>query len=803
MALLKAMRLHALSFAAGVVLVQVQERLPELLTLCLLSMGLALVAFLRARWAPSRGCTRARLRHALGRVLVFALVFSVGFGWAALRAHWRLADELRTDLEGVDVGVVGLVADLPQAMDDALRFRLDLDTVVDGVPRRLLLSWYSPRASDSALPTLRAGERWRFVVRLKRPHGLYNPGGFDYEAWLLERGVRATGHVRSGAQRLDAEFSRPMDAVHRLREGVRERFIGVLGEAPYAGILIALVIGDQRGIPSAQWEVFRRTGVAHLVAISGMHISLVAALIGGSIGWLWRRFSWLMLRCPVRKAQALAAVLAGTSYALLAGLGIPVQRALLMLLVVVIALYRGRAIVPSRVMALALVVVLAVDPWACLSGGFWLSFGAVAAIGFVLGGRRAAANAWWAALRIQLAVTFALMPLLVLLFQSLPLLSPLANAVAIPLVSFIVTPLVLLAATLQLEFPLLWAHQVTAWMMQWLQWLAAFEPGYWRQSAPPLWLGVLAVLAVAGAMLPRGTPGRLAALAVLTGLLAWPPVRPPVGSFVARVLDVGQGLAVHVQTANHDLMFDTGPPFGAHADAGSRVVLPYLNALGVGRLDALVLSHDDSDHAGGASSIATALEVQRWWASDTGAVARRVGVALAVSVQRCSSGEQWVWDGVSFVFLHPGGDTSSLPGKRHDNDQSCVLRVSNASGALLLLGDVEAAGEAALRVRHGDAALAADVLVSAHHGSRSSSSPALVEATLPEAVIHSAGHRNPFGHPHPEVWARWAAAGARNWRTDSQGAVEAVFDADASVSPNGGVRVNAQRLRAPRYWHGR
>ena len=793
------MRIHALSFAAGVVLAQMQARLPDVLTLCLLAMGLILLSLLCARWAPSQARDRTRLLPLLRTGLVFALVFSVGFGWAALRAHWRLADELRSDLEGVDVEVVGFVADLPQVMDDALRFRFDLDPVVDGVPRRLLLSWYPARGSASVLPGIRPGERWRFVVRLKRPHGLYNPGGFDYEAWLLERGVRATGHVRSGAQRLDDGLSRPMDGVHRLREAVRERFVGALGDAPYAGILVALVIGDQRGIPVVQWEVFRRTGVAHLVAISGMHISLMAALLGGSVGWLWRRSSWLMLRCPVRKAQALAAVLAGTSYALLAGLGIPVQRALLMLLVVVIALYRGRAIVPSRVMALALVVVLAVDPWACLSAGFWLSFGAVAAIGFVLGGRRAAANAWGAALRIQLAVSFALMPLLVLMFQSLPLLSPLANAVAIPLVSFIVTPLVLLAATLQVEFPLLWAHQVTAWMMQWLHWLAAFEPGYWRQSAPPLWLGVLGVLAVAGAMLPRGTPGRLAALAVLTGLLAWPPARPPAGSFVARVLDVGQGLAVHVQTANHDLLFDTGPPFGAHADAGSRVLLPYLSALGVGRLDALVLSHDDSDHAGGANSIATALEVQRWWASDRGAVARRVELALAAPVQRCSSGEQWVWDGVSFRFLHPGGETLSVPGKRHDNDQSCVLRIANASGTLLLLGDVEAAGEAALRLRHGDAVLSADVLVSAHHGSRSSSSPALVEATLPEAVIHSAGHRNAFGHPHPEVWARWAAAGARNWRTDSQGAVEAVFSSDAAT----GVRVSAQRLRAPRYWHGR
>ncbi len=793
------MRMHALSFAAGVVLLQMQERLPALVIICLTVAGLAMVLTLFARCSVPEWRLASRHRQWLLVAVTYALAFTVAYGWAALRADLRLADELRTELEDVDVEVSGFIAELPQSLDDAQRFRFDVDAAVDGVPRRLLLSWYPLRGAGSALPTIKAGERWRFVVRLRRPHGFYNPGGFDYEAWLLERGLRATGYVRSGAQRLDAGVSRPMDAVHRLRDILRERFAGVLGDAPYAGILVALVIGDQRGILPTQWEAFRRTGVAHLVAISGMHISLVAALVGGALGWAWRRSAWLMLCCPVRKAQALAAAVAGTSYALLAGLGIPVQRALIMLLVVVIALYRGRAIVPSRVMMLALVVVLAFDPWACLSVGFWLSFGAVAAIGFVLGGRRAQQNAWRAAIRIQLAVTLALMPLLVLLFQSMPLLSPLANAVAIPMVSFIVTPLVLLSAISQLEFPLLWAHQVTAWMMQWIEWLAAFEPGYWRQPAPPLWLGLLALLAVGGAMLPRGTPGKVAALAVLAALLAWPPPRPPSGSFVARVLDVGQGLAVHVQTANHDLLFDAGPPYGPRADAGSRVVVPYLSALGVWQLDGLVLTHDDSDHVGGAASIAEALAVGRWWAPDLASVARRVVSSVSAPVERCISGDHWDWDGVSFSFLHPDDGALSAPDTRHDNDRSCVLRIGNASGTLLLLGDLESGGEAALRLRYGDAALAADVLVSAHHGSRSSSSPAFVEATLPEAVIHSAGHRNAYGHPHPAVWARWAGAGARNWRTDSQGAVEAVFDADAAA----GVRVSAQRLRAPRYWHGR
>ncbi|WP_083953638.1 DNA internalization-related competence protein ComEC/Rec2 [Thauera butanivorans] len=787
-----------MSFAGGVVLLQGQAQLPDIAMIGLAAAVFASLWVIGRHFIGSKAGEVGRARAVWGFVrgsAAIGLAFVLGFGWAALRADWRLADELRGDLEGVDIELTGYVADLPQALDEGVRFRFEPDAAVEGVPGKLLLSWYRPRGSTEAPPAVKPGERWRFTVRLKRPHGFHNPGGFDYEAWLLERELRATGYVRSGARRLEAVDIRAMDAVHRLRDAVRERFTAVLGDAPHGGILVALVIGDQRGIPSEQWESFRRTGLSHLVAISGMHITLVATVMGAALGGVWRRLPWLVLRCPVRRVQALAAVLAGTGYALLAGMGIPVQRALIMLFVVAIAVYRGRSILPSRVLVLALLAVLVTDPWACLSAGFWLSFGAVAAIGFVLGGRQHGAIGWRAAVRVQLGISLALLPLLVLLFQALPLLSPVANALAIPLVNFVITPLALLAALLPLDFLLHWGHMATVLLMVWVEWLAAFEPGYWRQPAPPMWLGMLAMLAVAGAMLPRGTPGRLAALAVLAALLVWPPPRPEAGGFVVRVLDVGQGLAVHVQTASHDLLFDTGPPYGAHADAGSRVVLPYLQALGVRSLDGVVLSHDDSDHVGGARSIAGALDVERWWSSgEAAAIAGDVAM-----VTPCVSGMRWNWDGVEFAFLHPDGEAPRPAGGRHDNDRSCVLRVANPAGVLLLLGDVESAGEQAMLARHGEAALAADVVVSGHHGSRSSSSAALVDATLPQAVIHSVGHRNTFGHPHPQVWARWAAAGARNWRTDSQGAVEAVFAADADA----GVGLRAQRLREPRYWHGR
>ncbi|CAH1748445.1 Putative DNA uptake/competence protein [Thauera humireducens] len=807
------MRRFAASFALGVVVLQMQPDLPGaegalgvvlgvVLALALvLAQGPAAAAMLLSLGSRGTGTRTAGRSWSFGqRCVVLACAAVLGFSWAAVRADWRLADALRSDLEGRDVMVAGRVSALPQLLDEGVRFHFELASPPEGVPRHLLLSWYRPRDRMAALPVVRAGEAWRFSVRLKRPHGQANSGGFDYEAWLLEQGVRATGHVRGSAERLAAEPGSAMQWIHRLRGDIRERFIVALGDRPYSGMLIALAIGEQRGIPPAQWEVFRRTGIAHLVAISGLHITLVATVAGAVAGWVWRRRTALVLRWPVRKAQAIAALGAAAAYGLLAGLGIPVQRALIMLAVVVAALLSDRRAAPSRVLAVALLCVLIADPWACLSAGFWLSFGAVGVILLLITGRPARESQWRAALRIQMGISVALLPLLVLMFNAFPVLSPLANALAIPVVSFVVTPLVLVAAVLPFEFPLHLAHAVTAVTMRWVEWLSGLDMALWRQPSPPLWLALAAVVGMMILLLPRGTPGRLAAAVLVAALVAWQGARPEEGAFRVTVLDVGQGLAVHVQTARHDLLFDAGPPYGTSADAGDRVVLPYLAAAGVSRLNAVVLSHGDKDHVGGAESVARGIAVERWLMGGAFPDAPHRAGLDSVRVTPCLAGAGWSWDGVGFEFLHP------TPPMQHrasteDNDGSCVLRVSNAAGRLLIMGDVGAAAERDIveREHGGGGELAAEVVVSGHHGSRSSSSDALVVATLPEAVIHSAGHRNPFGHPHPEVWARWAQAGARNWRTDSQGAVHALFP----PGEGDGVELSAQRQVEPRYWHGR
>jgi competence protein ComEC len=523
-----------------------------------------------------------------------------------------------------------------------------------------------------------------------------------------------------------------------------------------------------------------------------LHISLVALAVGGLCMALWRRVQWLALRCPARLAGALAGLAAAGVYALLAGLGIPVRRAFVMLAAAALAMAARREMSARNVLALALLAVLLTDPWATLAAGFWLSFGAVATILLTMGGRAMPVRGWRAAVKLQLAITLATVPMLAALFQGFSLASPLANAFAIPMVSFTIAPIVLIAAIYPAGWLLDLAHTQTAWMMEALQYLSSFSFALREQPLPPPWLLAVAIVAVVMTILPRGTPGRLAALAVFCGFLSWQPERPRQGDFRAAVLDVGQGLAVHVQTANRDLLYDAGPPYGRESDAGERVVVPYLRARGVARLDAALISHDDADHAGGLESVRARLGIGKIIAGGESVASGGKNAPGVARGAPCVSGLQWRWDDVDFTVLSP----DALSGERRGNALSCVLRVRGAGGAsLLLTGDIESGGEDRLVSRHGDD-LASTAVVAAHHGSRSSSSAAFVAATRPEVAIFSAGYRNRYGHPHPRVLARWEGAGARNLRTDKAGTV-LIEVKGKELSASGWREI------APRYWHGR
>jgi competence protein ComEC len=759
----------AIAFAAGVLLLQQQAALPDATWLVLLPLCAALAAWRKGLLVPA--------------------AVAMGFLWAAGCAHLRLAERLAPELEGKDLEVTGVVASLPAATERGLRFEFELESVVPGLPRRALLSWYRTPAAEEAPALLEAavhpGERWLFTVRLRQPHGQLNPHGFDYEAWLTERGIGATGYVRSrGAQRQLGRRDSLADRIEVAREAVRDRIKRVLGETPSAGILAALAVGEQRAIAGEEWRLFSRTGVTHLMSISGLHVTLVSGLCAWLVSAMWRRVPRLALALPARKAGALAAIVAALAYTLLAGFAVPAQRTFYMVTVVALALWSGRIAAPVRTLALALALVTALDPWAVLQPGFWLSFGAVALIFYVAAGwtgREPAPLAW---LRVQWAITVGLAPAALFLFSQVSVVGPLANAVAIPLVSAVITPLALLAAILPVDALLHLAEWLTQWLLEYLDWCAQLPAAAWQQHAPPLWATLLALAGVAWLLLPRGFPWRAGGVTLMVPAFALPAPAPGPGEAWVTTLDVGQGLAVVVRTANRALLYDAGPAFGAQADSGERIVLPYLRAAGVARLDALVLTHNDADHTGGAWSVLAELDVTRVLHS---LPASHPVLALAPAALRCVRGMAWEWDGVRFEMLHPAEPSAA----RRRNDESCVLRVTTSGGSMLLTGDIERGAEAELA--RADLARA-DVLLVPHHGSRTSSSAEFLAAVQPRHTVAAVGYRSRFGHPHPEVLERYAAAGLAPLRTDRDGAVTVRLAAGAP-----GLAV--ERARRARYWH--
>ena len=732
------------------------------------------------------------LRWAL--VIVSCIV--VGVAWATALASARLADALPAEWEGRDVEIAGVVANLPTITDRGTRFEFDVERALTPeatVPSHISLTWFSETSRSSgeatAPPDLRPGQRWHLTVRLKRPHGTANPHGFDFEAWALERNIRASGYIRpKGVNEMRAEH---VDGyrIHQIRAALRDRFNLVLKDNPYRGILIALAIGEQNAIPPEQWKIFWRTGVGHLMSISGLHITMVASLIYALTFFFWARVQRLALRLPAQKAAVLAGMLAALGYALIAGFSAPAQRTFFMLSVVAIALWTGRITSPSRVMCWALLLVLLLDPWAVLAPGFWLSFGAVAMIFYVNAGRTGRVGVLRAAVRTQIAVTLGLLPLLLALFSEVSLVSPLANAFAIPLVSLVIVPMTLIAAVIPLDALMHLAHWLMALCMLPLNWLSSLPGAVWESHAPVSWSVVLAILGCAWILLPRGLPARWLGIVWMLPLFLVVPARPAHGEVWMTVLDVGQGLALSIQTATHALVYDTGPGWNPDADSGSRIVVPFLRGAGIRRLDGLIVSHQDDDHAGGAISILGARPTT-WLLSslrEDSAIITHTAQAL-----RCVAGQAWDWEGVRFSILHPTAASYDI-GNIKTNDRGCVLKVESSGGSILIPADIEKRSEVEL-LKGDTALLKADVLLVPHHGSKTSSTADFVAAVAPQVAIFSAGYRNRFRHPHPDVVARYQQFGSKLLRTDESGAISVKF-------AKGGWKIETQREKRKRYWH--
>ncbi|MGB3072613.1 MAG: DNA internalization-related competence protein ComEC/Rec2 [Ottowia sp.] len=758
--------------------------------------------------------TPLRARQA-GALVLLAACALAAFGTIGLRATGMQAQVLDPALEGRDIVVTGVIDGMPQKNDAGQRFRLEVESAtMDGevvqLPPLLQLGWYgfvsTTQETDkpqSGTTELWAGERWQFTVRLKAPHGTLNPHGFDYELWLWEQGVRATGYIRAG--RHDAAPLRLQAStghwIERARQSVRGQILARVGtrsgaeRSPearrYAGIIAALVTGDQNVIERADWDIFRATGVAHLMSISGLHITMFAWMASGLIGRFWRRTArWGWRWClwvPAPTAALLGGIVLAALYALFSGWGVPAQRTILML-----SAFGGLRLLGVSwpwwmTWLLACAVVLAFDPWALLQAGFWLSFVAVGVlfaanpVGDAASGKGARAFLV-KLLREQGVVTLALTPLSLLIFGQVSVVGLPANLIAIPWVTLVITPLALAGV--------FWAPlwQAAAWALAPFSWLLAWFNSWPFASismvAVPVWVGSVAV--AGGVLLALRWPWalRLAGLPLVLPLLLWQAPRPTHGVFELLAADIGQGNAVLVRTATHTLVYDTGPRFSLESDAGDRVLVPLLRALG-DRVDILLLSHRDIDHTGGARAV----------------LAMHPGAALVSSIEdehalqsvrpseRCQAGQRWEWDGVKFEILHPLAESYHSPQK--SNNMSCVLRVSTPGATALLVGDIEAREELALVDREED--LQADVLLVPHHGSKTSSSAPFLDAVQPRIGLVQAGYRNRFGHPAPQVVERYAERGVRLFDSPQCGAMHW-----KSAKPD---LLRCEREERGRYWH--
>lgn len=709
--------------------------------------------------------------------------FCLGVALALVAAESRMADRLPPTLAGEDIRVVGTVSGLPAVDSRRVRFRFRVESaVMDGttaeLPGQLRLAWYGRQR-----PELATGERWTMTVRLRAAGGFANPGGFDHAGWLLREGIAATGSVRSDPRARRLEAAGP--TLHGVRSAIRSAIIEPEGRIAHAGVLNALAVGDRSAITADTWEVLLATGTNHLVAISGLHVGL-AAFAGFVVGRsAWRLLPPLRRRVARPVFAAVTGLLLAGAYAALAGFAIPTQRALAMLVAGLGALALRRRVRPGEVIALALLAVLLIDPLSPLAPGFWLSFGAVAAILWILCGRvgqPGRAPAW---IRMQFAIAVALLPLLLLLFSRASVTGPLANLVAVPWVSIGIVPPVLTGSLLSLVSPTLggWVLQfadlIAGPLFRLLEQLASPPWAQLRRPEPgPLAMG-LGIVGVALLLAPRALPGRTAGAVCMLPLVLAPSPGPGPGMVWLDVLDVGRGLSVVVRTQSHTLLYDTGPRLSPGFDAGAAVVVPFLRSTGIDRVDALVLSSSANRHAGGAESVVTEFPPARLLSSDTDLRASYGGEA-------CRRHLEWTWDGVRFRFLHPQADDTFAP-----RDRSCVLRIDAPGGTILLPGAIGQRGQWFLLARR--ERLRADVLL-APIGAGGTMVDEFVQAVRPKWIVvpgsrsatgGRAGNRPPGEH-----------GGAGIARTDCAGRIRFVLAPDESVTPP-----VAWREENRRFWH--
>lgn len=721
------------------------------------------------------------------RLRKFFLLFSailLGFNWALFTAYRVLSWELPKNLEGKNLIITGQVVTLPEQHPGFLKFVFATKTIAaQKVNTRILLNWSvggTRERPSNWKPHL--GDELQLPVRLKRPHGMLNPGGFDFEQYLFERQIRATGYVAANSNNMRLNLRSHYDSMSTLREHLRTNIYHSLFHHPFTGIIAALVVGDQSGITASQWQVLRDTGTSYLVAIAGLHIGLVAAVAFFIVNFLWRRSARLVLLMPAVYIATIFGLIAAIIYSAVAGWSVPTQRALIMFGVFSLALLLQRSLQPWRALLLALLIVLIINPLAVLAAGFWLSFAAVAFIAYAVQGR-AAKKGWFKRYAyLQFVVCLGLMPFTLLFFQQVSLAAFFANILALPGVCLVVVPLSLVGSFLTCFMPYFggWLLWIAAELMRFIWWyIQLFNWSFfnWQQPIFNWWILVVTLGGIFLLLAPRRWWIKCLGVLCLLPVVFYSPSFPKYGEVWFSLLDVGQGLSAIIQTKNHVLVYDTGPRF-ATTDAGEAVIIPALRSFGRRKIDMLVISHGDEDHIGGAASL-----LHTFPTSVYTSVPERF-----TDAKHCYANQEWQWDGVKFKFLYP-----EEPTRFSGNNASCVLKISVGEHNILLTGDIEKPAEEIILAHAYD--VKADILVAPHHGSKTSSSAEFIAATNPQYVLFPVGYHNRFRFPHRLIVERYLDNGAHLFEVDLTGMITFKFNAMRLFTPV------LYRNVAYRYWN--
>lgn len=744
-----------------------------------------------------------RLTHR--RVL---LSFIIGYLWALLFAVLYLQHGLDDELVARDILIQGVVSGLSEVSDRSVRFNFEVSDYrfVEGktetlvkrrMPTSLRLSWYYQNKR------LQPGDRWQLLVRLKQPHGMQNPGGFDYEKWLYLQGVQATGYIRKSDKNTLLVSS--AGSLSGLIDRSRQYLITLISKLPeqdFTGVLQALTVGNKSLITVDQWRVLRETGTSHLMAISGLHIGLVAGLVFGLVRRIVPAFVINTMSAP--QLAAVFSLFSAFFYALLAGFTVPTQRAFVMLLVLMLAVLLKRPAFNLNTLALSLMAVLIVSPKAVLSAGFWLSYLAVLIIALVSSARvYGASNRVYNGLknvRVQWLIALGLLPLSFILFQQGSVTSPVANMLVIPVVALVVVPLVLFASVLSVVSvsASLWvfglASELLSWVWLLLEWLSLSQFSSLFRPQLPLLTVICGLMGVVLLLMPRGFPLRYAGLLLVAPMMFHQSVRPKQGEFWLSVLDVGQGLSVFIQTSDKTLLYDAGAKFSKVFDIGQRVIVPYFLYTDIQQVDRFIISHGDNDHAGGAESVLKEIRVVQVMQGEKVIDSKNVP---QIPVSFCRSGDRWVWNGVHFEILHPGHEY------KKSNNRSCVLKVWNKRHSVLLTGDIESGAESDMLMAVADK-LPSDVIIVPHHGSNTSSSSRWLNKVNPRLAVISAGYKNRFKHPTSKVLSRYHEMEVMTLNTAIEGAIQLKFTLQQTAKPQKFLpAIVRQRKVDVHYWNHR